>query len=97
MENIIGQVISALLTTILALVGMLKWYLPKHDMRLHNPHLEELKAIREQLVKNNDQSVKGYEKVIEAAGIAIIQAAVNTEHHKELVSYLNRIEEKVSK
>ncbi len=87
MDSVIVQVITALGTTAVALAGLLKFYLPKHDERMHNPHLEELKAIHSGIDKNT-------EKIGEVLASLSNQKDIASERHNELLSSLRRIEER---
>lgn len=87
MDSVIVQVITALATTVVTLAGLLKFYLPKHDQKMHNPHLEELKAIHTGIDKNT-------EKIGEVLASLSSQKEVANERHNQLISCLGRIEEK---
>lgn len=89
MDSVIIQVITALATTVVTLAGLLKFYLPRHDQRIHNPHLEELKAIHSGIDKNS-------EKIGEVVASLSNQKDVANERHNQLISSLRRIEERVT-
>ena len=89
MDSVIIQVITALATTVVTLAGLLKFYLPKHDQRIHNPHLEELKAIHSGLDRNN-------ERIGEVIASLSSQKDVANERHNQLISSLSKIEERVT-
>lgn len=86
MDTVIIQVITALVTTVITLAGLLKFYLPRHDIRMHNPHLEELRAIHAGIDRNN-------EKIGEVVASLSTQKEMSAERHNELLSCLRRIEE----
>lgn len=96
--------ISALVTTVIALIGLVKVYLPKHDERLHNPHLEQLRAIHDQLATNNQKTtdvatliVTNNQKTSDVATLLTTLSAVNHERHGQIIDCLQRIERNTTK
>jgi len=64
--SIIVGLVTALGSVAASLALLLKFYLPRHDKILHNPHLEELQAIHKSIDAHEEGARKRQKDLLES-------------------------------